>query len=151
MKDLIEEAKRLFGDQTRPEHFTNYQHCRECAEHDETLRSYDLDSLSYEQLSPAWDPFCFITPEGFSYYFPALVRLALEGTGETYFIDQFLFHLEYDGPQNARFQAFSKEQRQFVARVLDYLLEHRAKEIDANFDANNLLRTMTVWSEPNNM
>ena len=72
--DLIAEAALLFGNERRPEHFTNYRHCCECAEHDETLRNTTPDQLTYDDVSPGWDPLCFITPEGFRYYFPALVR-----------------------------------------------------------------------------
>lgn len=74
----MQEALELFGETPRPEHFTNHTHCSECAEHDETLRNETLESLSYDHLRPGWDPLCFINPEGFQYYFPALVRLALE-------------------------------------------------------------------------
>ncbi len=144
--NLIEEAKQLFGSEPRPEHFTNYRHCCECAEHDETLRSSDPESLSLEQLSPAWDPFCFISNEGFRYYFPGLTRLVIEGTGETYFVDQFLFHLELDGEKNARYQSFSPPQRDFVVRVLEYLLENRSAEIEEYRDADSLFRTIEIWS-----
>jgi hypothetical protein len=44
----------------RPEHFTDFQHCCECAEHDELLRSRDLDTLRVEDVgNPGWDPLCF--------------------------------------------------------------------------------------------
>jgi hypothetical protein len=145
---LIEEAKALFSETVRPEHFTNYKHCSECAEHDETLCSHNPDTISLNELgNPAWDPICFVTPEAFKYYFPALVRLAVEGTGENYYLDQFLFHLESDGPKNDRWRVFSTEQRQFVVKLLDYFIETRAEEIDRNLDADRLLRTLEVWSE----
>ena len=76
MMDLLTEAEEIFGSTPRPEHFTNYRHCCECAEHDETLRSATPETLSYESVRPGWDPLCFVSPQGFQYYFPALVRLA---------------------------------------------------------------------------
>ena len=145
--DLIEEAKHLFGNEPRPTHFTNFKHCDECAEHDETLRNETPDSLRIEQLNPAWDPMCSVSVKGFKYYFPALVRLALEGTGQTYFIDQLIFHLEYDGKNNVRYQGFSIEQRAYVVRVLEFLVENRAHEIEANLDTDALFRAISIWSD----
>ena len=147
--DLIQEALDLFGTTPRPEHFTNYNHCCECAEHDETLRNETLESLSYEDLRPGWDPLCFISPEGFQYFFPALVRLSLEGTGETYFIDQLLFHLESDGPENSRYLKFTEEQRSYVVKLLKHLVEIRAQEIEDNLDSDALFRTIEVWEGDN--
>jgi len=147
--NYIEEANRLFGNEDRPEHFTNYKHCSECAEHDETLRQSNPETLTLNEIRPGRDPLCFITPEGFRYYFPALVRLAIDGTGPTYFIDQLIFHLELDGNENCRFQAFSAAQREFVVRVLNYLVETHAAEIEENLDSENLFRTIAIWENEN--
>lgn len=147
--NLLEEAIELFGNTPRPEHFTDYRHCCECAEHDETLRRESIETLSYESVRPGWDPFCFISPEGFQYYFPALVRLALEGTGENYFIDSLVFHLELDGKGNARFRKFTSGQRAYVVRLLHYFVETRAVEIEENFDSDALFRTIEIWDEQN--
>lgn len=145
--DILQEAMALFGNVPRPEHFTNYTHCCECAEHDETLRRESIETLSYDCVRPGWDPLCFISPEGFQYYFPALVRLALEGTGEDYFIDQLIFHLELDGKKNSRYLQFTPDQRDFVLRLLHYLVETRADEIEDNFDSDALFRTIEIWNE----
>jgi len=76
--DWIQHAKRLFN-VPKPEHFTNYRHCCECAEHDETLLAQDVNSIGIEQLgNPGWDPLCFASPDGFLYYFPALIRITLD-------------------------------------------------------------------------
>lgn len=147
MMDLLAEAEELFGSTPRPEHFTNYRHCCECAEHDETLRNATPETLSYESVRPGWDPLCFVSPQGFQYYFPALVRLALEGEGDTYFIDQLVFHLELDGSNNERHVAFSPLQRSYVVKLLNHLLETRSEEIEQNLDADALLRTIAIWEE----
>lgn len=146
--DLIDEAAVLFGKTPRPEHFTDYTHCCECAEHDETLRNASLDTLSYDHVRPGWDPLCFITPGGFQYYFPALVRLTLEGSGETYFIDQLIFHLELDGKRNARYLRFSPRQRRYVVKLLQHLVETRAREIEDNLDTDALFRAIEIWDDP---
>ena len=141
---LLEEAAALFGDTPRPAHFTDYRHCCECAEHDETLRAQTPATLGLDHLRPGWDPLCFITPEGFQYYFPALVRLALD---DVYFIDQLVFHLEYDGRDNLRYLQFTPAQRDFVVRLLTHLVETRADEIEQNFDADALLRALEIWAQ----
>lgn len=145
--ELLEQARQLFGRTPRPEHFTDYTHCCECAEHDQTLRQETLETLSCDKLRPGWDPLCFITPEGFQYYFPALARLALEETGEDYFIDQLIFHLELDGKRNSRYLQFTPEQRRYVVRLLHHLVETRADEIEANFDTDALFRAIEIWHE----
>ena len=126
--NLLQEAEKLFGNLPRPEHFTNYTHCCEI-------------------LQPGWDPLCFITPEGFQYFFPALARLALDGSGDSYFVDRLIFHLELDGKQNARFLQFTPEQRQYVVRLLHYLVETRAAEIERNLDSDALFRAIEIWEE----
>jgi hypothetical protein len=44
-----QEAKQLFKI-PKPEHFTNYRHCCEYAEHDATLLAYDVHTIGVEQL-----------------------------------------------------------------------------------------------------
>jgi hypothetical protein len=145
---LVETAKLVFGDVARPAHFTNHTHCCECAEHDATFQAYTPDSISLNELgNPGWDPMCFATDEAFKFFFPAMVRLALEGTGDTYYLNQFLFHIIEDGPRNRRWETFSKNQRRFVVQVLEALLEQRAAEIDNNLDADGILTTIEIWSD----
>src|SRR5262245_8346730 len=90
--DWIQRATQLFQ-VPRPAHFTNYRHCCECAEHDAILLAYDVQTLSRKQLgNPGWDPLCFVSPEGFLYYMPALIRLTLETmeTPQERYLDQLL-------------------------------------------------------------
>ena len=47
--DWVQHAIQLFQ-MPKPEHFTNYRHCCECAEHDVTLLAYDVNSIGVEQL-----------------------------------------------------------------------------------------------------
>lgn len=143
--EFIEEARQLFGDEVRPEHFTNHEHCCECAEHDATLQNSNPEQLTYDDLRPGWDPLCFINPEGFRYYFPALAKLAIEGSGPTYFVDRLVFHLELDGKNNRRYEAFSPAQRDYVVRLLQHLIELHADEIEQNLDVERLFRTIEIW------
>jgi len=118
MLPILAQVQSAFSDVPRPEHFTDFTHCSECAEHDETLRAYTPDTIGLPELgNPGWDPICFITDAGYLYYFPAMARLAL-GVGDEYYLSQFLFHLSPD-----RFSMMSPEQRQAVALFLEHLWE----------------------------
>ncbi len=147
--DWIQEAQRLFHG-PKPAHFTNYSHCCECAEHDAMLLAYDVNSIGVEQLgNPGWDPLCFTSAAGLLYYMPALLRLTLEtmATPQERYLDQLLFHLIYDGPENRIVRACSPEQRAFIAGFLAYLLEQYSVEIDEGiFRADNMLQAYEIWS-----
>jgi hypothetical protein len=148
MNELLKKVEQVFGEVPRPEHFTDYRHCCECAEHDETLRSHTPDTIGLGELgSPAWDPICFATDEAFQYYFPALAKLALKGNGDTYYFDQFLFHIIMDGPRNRRWKVFNYEQRKVVVQVLESLLEQKTEEIERNHDADKILEALEIWSD----
>jgi hypothetical protein len=54
-QDLLE-LSDAFASCARPQHFTNFRHCCECAEHDELLRWRDRDTLRVEDVgNPVWD------------------------------------------------------------------------------------------------
>jgi len=146
--DWKQQAKLIFNVQ-KPAHFADYRHCCECAEHDQTLLEFDVDSIGLPQLgNPGWDPLCFSSAEGLMYYLPALIRLTLDtmdSPRETY-LDQMLFHLVQDGPGNRLFSACNKEQRKFVADFLEYLVENYCSKIDDGvFTSDEILRTHEVW------
>jgi hypothetical protein len=144
-----QQAKILFQ-VPKPAHFTNYQHCCECAEHDETLLAFDIDSIGLQQLGhPSWDPLCFISAEGFIYYMPALVRLTLEtiDSPQEMYLEQLLFHLIQDGRDNRLVLACSKVQRKFIADFLEYLIEYYAANIEAGvLYADDILKAHEIWS-----
>ncbi len=147
--DWKQQAKLIFK-VPKPAHFSDYRHCCECAEHDQTLLTFDVDSIGLAELgNPGWDPLCFSSAEGLIYYLPALVRLTLDtmdNPQETY-LDQMLFHLIYDGPGNRLFSACSTEQREFVADFLEYLMENHCAPIDEGvFIPDDILRAHEIWS-----
>jgi hypothetical protein len=82
------------------------------------------------------------------YYMPALIRLTLDtmdNPRETY-LDQMLFHLVQDGPGNRLVSACNKEQREFVADFLQYLVENYCSQIDVGvFTSDDILRTHEIW------
>lgn len=147
--DWKEQAKLTFN-VAKPRHFTNYGHCCECAEHDQTLLAHDRDSIGLEQLgSPGWDPLCFSSAQGLIYYLPAMIRLTLDTIDKPLesYLDQMLFHLIYDGPDNRLVRACSHEQREFIAKFLEYLIDNYGAGLDAGtFLSDDILRAHEIWT-----
>ncbi len=142
----IESAKELF-DVQRPEHFTEYDHCEECAEHDQTLLSSEIDFIGLDELgNPGWDPICFTSTEGKKYFLPAFVRLSLETVDDEFYFGQFLFHLESNGPNNDFYLSCNTEQREFVASFISFMIEKYSEEIEANYYADEALKSYEIWS-----
>lgn len=91
--EAVKQVREAFRDSGRPSGLFISGTCRccECEEHDRTLASHDVDSISSEELgNPGWDPICFASDEAFLYYMPAMLRVAFEDVD---YIDQLLFHL----------------------------------------------------------
>lgn len=130
----------------RPEHFTNFSHCEECAEHDETLRSRTPETLSIEDVgNPGWDPICFISPSGFAYFLPGLARLSFEGSAIDWYGNQLFRHLVSNGPNNARFVQCSQQQRRAVADFILYLVEAKTAQIEADCALGDAMRAFEIW------
>ncbi|WP_421868839.1 hypothetical protein [Motiliproteus sp.] len=145
--DWITEAKRLFR-MEKPEHFTNYRHCEECEEHDQTLIGATLDSIGLEELgNPGWDPICFATNEGKKYYMPALIRLSLETLDNDFYFAQLLFHLEYDGENNDLFLSCSPEQRAFIGSFIEFFILSHVEALEQNYSDSEALRAYEIWSK----
>ena len=145
--DWVEEAKRIFA-VDKPTHFTDFGHCEECAEHDETLRSGSVGKIGIEKLgNPGWDPMCFCSAEGMKYYFPALVRLSVETIAEEYYFDQMLFHLAYGGPENRLLKSCTAPQREFVAAFLAHMISTYPSQLEENMSADEALSTYELWSK----
>src|SRR5437899_12436186 len=135
--EMLEEVRRAFRDCRRPQHFTNFTHCEECREHDEVLCSHDVDSITIDQLgSPGWDPICYISAEGFAYYFPAFARLALQAPDPKWgwYAPQLFFHLQNDGSSPSRWEYFTPTQREVVVRLLHHIIESRVELLDSTRD-----------------
>jgi hypothetical protein len=146
--DVLEAVHAAFGSIERPEHFTDYEHCCECAEHDALLLARDRETLTIEDVgSQGWNPITMATPEGFAYYLPALARLALQPlpAGRDWYGYIILFELRRDGPRNDRWRFCSPDQRASVALLLEHLYETRGQEI-ASYDCENeLLEALEIW------
>ena len=118
----------------RPAQFVDPTHCSECAEHNDILIKHSVDTISLEELgNPGWDPICFVGIEGYKYYLPALARLST-GTGDDYYLDQFLFHLNAE-----RVEKLSAPEREALAEFLEALVESMPDEIESNLDSDGIL------------
>ena len=109
-----------------------------------------MDSLCIEDVgNPGWDPVCFTSPQGFAYYLPAFVRLALAEPVEPHdwYGSQLLFHLCSDGPRNERILACSVQQRRAVVAFLRYLVETRAQLVDSHLCSAELFQAIEYWSD----
>ncbi|HRQ89853.1 MAG TPA: hypothetical protein PLA50_13720 [Bacteroidia bacterium] len=152
--DILQRIHEAFAGCRRPEHFTNYTHCDECAEYDEVLRSRDTRTLCIEDVgNPGSDPICFISPKGFAYYFPALARLALAlalaepDPVQGWYGNQLFSHLSSDGANNERLLAFTPEQRRIVVDLLHHIAETRASLVDNELLADDLFWAIRIWSD----
>lgn len=145
---IIAQTKQAFSDAARPEHFTDYSHCEECQEHNDLLRSRDLDTLKIEDVgNPGWNPISFTTPEAFRYYLPALMRLSLAEPpyGFGWYLPLLLFKLTYDGAQSRHLQFCSRQQRRAVAAFLKYVAESRRERVIEEGCTDELLRAIGLW------
>lgn len=145
--DWFDEAKTVFNG-PKPAHFTNFNHCEECAEHDRTLCETDVEHIGLNELgNPGWDPICFCSDDGKKYYLPALMRLSLETIESDFYFDQCLFHLELDGENNALFSSCSSAQKRFVTKFIAYMIEHYAAAIERHCCTDQVLRVYEIWSK----
>jgi hypothetical protein len=144
--DWIKEARQRFAI-SKPQHFTDFGHCPECAEHDETLLGSSIDQIGIKELgNPGWDPMCFCSAEGIEYYFPALVRLSLDtASNEDFYFCQLLFHLEYGGKENRFFQHCSLSQREFVVAFIEHMIVTYPDELEESMCATDALSTYELW------
>lgn len=97
----------------------------------------------------AGTPFAPATSEGFTYYFPALARLALAEPDYVHgwYGTVLLFHLVGDGRRNRRFMACTPGQRRAVVQLLQHFVETRAAVADEHCSTDDLFRALEIWSD----
>jgi hypothetical protein len=156
--DILSLIDAEFGGCPRPARFhANPDHCEECAEYEQILRSRDRQTLGMDDVGvDAWDPVAGITPEGFAYYMPAFARLALEtATGPIdprrpaagWYGPQFFFHLTRDGHRNERATHCTPGQRAAVRRLLEHIFETRADRFDTTFTEAQFFHALNAWQD----
>jgi len=132
----------------KPEHFTNFTHCDECAEHDELLRSRERESLQIEDVGNiGWQPISFSSPQGVAYFLPALARLALSEPTYNYgwYGDTLEIHLSAKGEENSLLAYCNPEQRQAVAALLGHLNTSRASLDERMTSEQEMRTTQALW------
>jgi len=147
---VIEFVRGAFSDCPKPEHFTNYDHCEECQEHDDVLRSREVDSLAIKDVgNGCWDPLCFTSAEGLAYFFPALARLVLAEPTERFgwYGPQFLFHLRYHGQRNRFLMYSTAEQKMAVVALLKHIGATRQDQLANWVQVDELQAAIGLWSE----
>ena len=78
--DILTVVQQAFCHCPKPEHFTDYGHCEECREHDDTLRVKTVETLTRDDVRHSgWDPLCFTSPEGIAYLFQPWLNWHLRG------------------------------------------------------------------------
>jgi hypothetical protein len=146
---VLELVRKAFSNCPKPEHFTNYEHCDECQDHDDVLRSRDIETLAIKDVgNSGWDPLCYTSPQGFAYFFPALARLVLSEPAEPFgwYGPQFFFHLTHDG-QFSRFHPhFSREQKEAVVALLRHISETRQNLVADYMYDEELRMAIDRWS-----
>ncbi len=154
-EDILSIIDDAFRDVPRPEHFTNYKHCGECAEHDDLLRSRDRATLTIQDLGSAgWNPIAFLTAEGFVYYFPALAKLALSINGESFLASFVPFHLyealavEENGSPDNWLSALSKEQCNAILSFVRFVADQKRSVLELRaVDPEELDQVVTFWKK----
>ena len=147
--EVLAQIDAAFGSVPKPEHFTDHTHCEECAEHDETLRSHDRESLEVRHVgNPGWDPLAFSSPQGIAYYIPTLARFALSPPTYDFgwYGDQLLFHLFYNGAENELLKFCSSEQRRAVAGLLAHFIQTGAFEHERLTSDEEVQHTYELWA-----
>ena len=146
--EVLTEVEAEFRASPRPEHFTNFSHCSECAEHDELLRSRTRGTLRPEDVSnPGWDPVCFVSNDAFLYLVPDLVRVALQPVRREFGwpFTNLLFHLTHEGERNRRLSSFTPNQRAAIVQFLRHVAATRQTELANFFVRDEIGPAIALW------
>jgi hypothetical protein len=126
-----------------PEHFTDRNHCCECADHDDLLRSRDIDLLTIDDLgNPGWDPICFVTDKAFFYCFPALEQ---PSCGHAWYFEQLIFHLTYEDCLNRRLVVANPRQKEAVLLLLGHVQDTRSALAKEYRCEKELEQALAIW------
>jgi hypothetical protein len=146
---ILELVRKAFSDCSKPEHFTNYEHCDECQDHDDVLRSRDVETLTIKDVgNSGWDPLCYTSAEGFAYFFPALARLVLAEPTEPFgwYGPQLFFHLTHDDQYNRFIPHFSPGQKGAVVALLRHIGKTRRNLVASYMYEDELRVAIDRWS-----
>jgi len=137
-----------FGSVERPEHFTDFNHCEECLEHDELLRARDRTSLLIEDVGNiGWQPISFCSPQGIAYFMPALARLAMQEPTYNFgwYGDTLHIHLSHGDAENSFLTYCNAEQRKSISALLDHLNTSRASLPERMTHKAEMEKAQSLW------
>ena len=146
---IIEQINLAFGKVPRPKEFVNNPyHCEECGEHNDTLSQTNRDEIGLKELNnPGWDPICFVKPQAFLYYFPALVRLVFDDKSNNEYLWQFLFHCTYEGTESRLFCHFNREQISATRDLMYFLKYNWKKKIEKMCLTKDVDKAVKIWDD----
>ena len=143
-REVLAEIDAAFGGVPRPNHFTNYEHCEECLEHDQTLSAKPRDELTREDLGMiGWNPVTFCQLPAKAYLFPRLAKelLAEPDTTWGWYGPEFICLVEC-----TEFRHYCNEhQRATVAAILLHAIETRAGLVESYGYTNEFLACHAEW------
>lgn len=150
-EEVLRKISEAFSEVKKPEHFTNFTHCDECKEHDDTLRARTRETLQRQDLGNAgWDPISFCGGEGIGYLFPTLARFSLLPSvwrDYGWYGAQLLSHLSYHGAENKFLIWCSPAQREAVTELLNHILKTRSEAVSQYGYDDELLNALHAWGE----
>jgi len=148
--DILSMIRAAFVSCTRPAHFTDHKHCKECLEHNELLRARNLETLTIADVGNlGWTPIPFTTAGAFCYLFPALARLSLDEPDDFYgwYFPELLFFLTLRDLENEHLRHFTAEQRHAVVAFLRYASVTRRQLIIAFRCKADLTKAINLWTQ----
>ena len=145
LTQILEALYQEFSDVEKPEHFTKFEHCEECREHNETMKSANLDTLTALHLgSFGWNPLSFLTEQGFAYFMPRLIELLLQDakfrSGDP-FAESMLFQL-CPSASFDRFLSYSPQKCRAVLEALKYYKNHSTHD---RFTGEDVDKAIQYW------
>lgn len=149
-KKIIEEAYFDFSSFKRPEHFTNYGHCEECALHDAALQQCALRDIGSIQVGTiSWNPISFLTTDAYGYVMPRLIELSLNlelNMANELILFDWLIYIT-PSPENNRGRGFSKKQKLVILNTLKYIEKQIWPTVEENNYENILHDAKLSWSK----
>jgi hypothetical protein len=150
---IISSLYSAFALRIRPDHFTKFDHCPECAEHDESLRDLELNEIGPTQVGHrGYGPISFLTAEALAYCMPRFLEMVLmdekNNQGDD-FIGDLILHLvpteNFD-----RFSGYTSKELTAVLDTLDYIYESMQGVVKRNSIERELEDAILYWSEKTN-
>lgn len=144
---ILARIEHVFEGLQKPEHFTEHQHCDECADHDATLRAKTRKTLNRKDLgTQGWDPIVFCNVEAIAYLFPALAHHALLPDLSEYgvYCDSLLYHLAHGHVSTEFFLWCQPAQQQTIYDLIQHLAATRAEFLNPE----DVQAALSIWAPP---